>query len=819
MLDRKARPDRTAPSSPALWVLFIVLLTGFVPDASYGQQSSRRVSLPGGDLAQSLVALADQFAINVIAPDALVRGRIAPPVSGSLNLDEALNELLADTGLRATRNSSGAYVVSKAFSDAQRTSKRRVDLTRDSATDGVVVDEPVVETIVVTGERFDRSFADTTSSVAVLTRSMMDESVILDIEELLQRVPNVNVLPDGFALSFRGISQVGIANGTADPVAPTSAIYIDGAVQTRAAVGNGALSTWDLEQVEVFRGPQTTTQGRSGLAGAMVMNTVNPGDEFNGRVRILANDTNREQYSVAVGGPVVDGVFGIRVAAEVIDNDGFIEFDSGGERVGDVGRNHRDFIRTKFRFTPTENFEAILGVTYVDGERGSNAVNGPDLFEGKTNELVNIVNTETYTGSLSLNYQFNDAWSIRSTTGFSDLNGEGAAEARTRVAERGTESVFQSVDNTVSQEIQLTYDADGPVRAIAGFYFAEVEETQDAQLFGNLSVAGFDFFTNSELGNFLAFENYSLYGQLEYDFNKKWSLVLGGRVEYEERTFQLSDSISNDPPLPFLPSGASFFEGTGEDSAFLPMVGLTYRFNEDFSLSGTYQQSYRPGGTDRNQLDNEAVQFDPEFTNNYDLAFRASLFEERLQLNVNAFYVDYNDIQVRVVPIPELPIFRFVDNAGEAELYGIEVESLWNLNDRWSFYASGAVQESELIDFFIRSSIDVSGNELAGTPPISAAFGGSWRHPNGWTGTLDVVYSGEFFAGVPNSNDGVVDAYTIVGGRFGYRGTRWSAFVYGENILGEDYLLASFTGQEDPALWTGTLGQPQTFGVIFEARF
>ncbi|MEM0955123.1 MAG: TonB-dependent receptor [Pseudomonadota bacterium] len=820
MIERTLRRYRQTSFSILLLALLGTPGTSFMAPPAYGQEIDMRIDLPAGDLGQSLILLADQFGVNVIAPEPLVRNRYAPSVSGTMGIGDALTKLLADSGLEATRNTSGAFLVSESSSISERNDAGRVAPDNGAAKRRASANQSTIETIVVTGERVDRSLTDTISSVAVLTESMMEDSVILDIDELLQRVPNVNILPDGFALSFRGISQVGIGNGTLDPVAPTSAIYIDGAVQTRAAVGNGALSTWDLAQVEVFRGPQTATQGRSGLAGAMVMNTANPGNELNGRIRLLANDTNRQQYSVAVGGPLIEGVLGARVAAEIIDNDGFIEFDSGGVTVDDVGRNNRDFVRTKLRFTPTERFEAILGVTYVDGERGSNAVNGPDLFAGKTNTIVNINNTETVTGSLSINYKVSDAWSIRATTGFNDLDGESDVEQDTLIAEQGLSTPNQIIDRTLSQEVQLTYDADGPLRGIAGFYYAEVEERQQAQFFGTTSfgILG-TFFVDGEFSNDLGFENYSLYGQMEYDFSKRLSLIVGGRIEYEERTFQLFDSAFYDPPSQFLQSGENFFEGKGDDTAFLPMVGLTYHINDRYSISATFQQAYRPGGTDINELDNEAVQFDPELTDNYDLAFRASLFDDQLLVNVNAFYIDYTDMQIRVVPLPEVPIFRFVDNAGEANLYGVEIESLWNLNERWSLYASGAYQKSELVDFVLRGTDDVSGDEFNGSPPVSAAFGGTWRHPDGWTGTVDVVYSGEYFSGLPNIEAGVVDAYTIVGGRFGYRSATWAAYLYGENILDEDYLLSSFTGQEDPAQWTGVLGQPQTFGVIFEASF
>ncbi|MEM9316730.1 MAG: TonB-dependent receptor, partial [Pseudomonadota bacterium] len=674
-----------------------------------------------------------------------------------------------------------------------------------------------IETVVVTGERVNRSLTDTVSSVAVLTEESMENSVILELDELLQRVPNVSMLPDGNGLSIRGIDQQGIGNGTFDPVSPTSAIYIDGAVQTQSAVGNGVLSTWDISQVEVFRGPQTATQGRSGLAGAVIMNTASPGDEWNARARLVATDLNREQLSLAGGGPLVDGVLGARLAIETIRNDGYTEFDNDGSFLGDPGRNNRDFVRGKLRFTPNDRLEAVLGITYVEGERGTNQVSGPDFFDGKTTQIVNIRESEVATGSLMLNYQLNDAWSLRAVTGFTKLDSETTVDPNT-AGGLGLAAPAEGDDRTLSQEIQLTYDDGGPLRGIAGVYYADVEENFERSLEGITTIPGIGtllFFRND--GFEKAFENISVYGQLEYDLSDRLTVTLGGRFESEEREFTNFAITDVEPDVPFIPDEESIFVGSGSDTVWLPKLGLTYEINDSLSINGTFQQAYRPAGTSFDPSDNSEVQFDPELSDNFDIALRASLFEERLLVNVNLFYIEYRDMQIRVTPDPAFPIIRFVDNAGESELYGLELESLWTLDERWSFYASAAFQESEFLDFAL-FGMDATGDEFTFSPAFSAALGGTWRHPDGWTGTLDLVHVGEYFSLIPNSETSVVDAYTILGGRFGYDAGTWGAYVFGENLLDEDYLL-SVNRTGTPQEWIGNLGQPQTFGVILEARF
>ena len=792
------------------FVVTLIVTAGgmFTAGTAAAQEGGERpFSSPAGPLRDALSAVANTYEINVMASDELVAGKRAPAVRGSMRAEEALRRVLAGSDLEVRRSASGAFVLARKAVQPNTGAGRRA---RDSVDSNI---PRVLDVVTVTGEKVDRSLKDTVSSVAVLTEATMAQSVILELDEALQRVPNVTIVPDGAGLSFRGIPQQGIGNGTFDPVSPTSAIYIDGAVQTQEAVANGVLSTWDLSQIEVFRGPQTATQGRSGLAGALIMTTANPGPEWQLRARVLATDLDREQLSLAVGGPLVDGRLGLRIAAETIDNDGYTEFDFDGETSSDPGRNHRDFVRAKLFFTPTASFDALLGLTYVEGERGTNGVSGPNFFDGISNQVVNLRDSEVLTGSLVMNYTLTDAVTLSSVTGFSNLE---AVESVDPATAGGTSFAIPSEadDTTFSQELRLTYDAGSNWRGIFGAYYADIEQQFERTITG--SVGPFTVFRND--GFTKAFENYAVFGQLELDLGERVSLTVGGRFESEERDFINFNITDVEPDFPGLPDADDRFEGSGDDTALLPKLGLSYDVNDDVSISATFQQAYRPGGTSFDPSDNSEVQFEPEFSDNFDLAFRAALLDDRLLLNVNAFFVAYSDMQIRVSPDPALPLIRFVDNAGEAELYGVELESLWTVDERWSLYASAAVQESEFKDFQV-GGVDTTGDEFAYSPAFSAAIGGTWTHPSGWTATLDFAHEGSYFSNIPNSSDNEVDAYTIVDGRFGYDGGTWGVYLFAENILDEEYVTAADRADADPTLWTAILGQPQTFGLILEASY
>ena len=782
---------------------------------AHAQSESARaiiIDLPAAPLDVALLSLGNEFGITILATENLLAGKTAPAVSGELSAEEALNRLLKGSGLVAQPDRNGGFIISEAVPPTAETG----NATPASNDAPVSIDDesPLIErTIIVSGEKIDRSLQDTISSVSVLTADALENSVILDLEQAVQRVPNVTITPDGFGLSIRGIAQQGIGNGTFDPVAVTSAIYIDGAVQTQQAVANGALSTWDVQQIEIFRGPQTATQGRAGLAGAFVVNTKDPEFEWGGQAQLIATDQNRQQVSAVFGGPILEDLLAFRIVAETVDDDGVTVFDFGGVRDDKVARNNRDFVRGKLLFTPTDQLEALLSLTYVEGNRGSSIVSGPDFFERDTSQISNLRDSEVFTGSLSLNYNLNEAISLQSVTAFSEVDVIETVNPNT-AGGNGLAAPSTSEDHTLSQEFRLIYDANGPLRAILGLYYADIEETVDRTIagpFGPFLVFRNDGFAKD-------FENTALFGQIEYDLSQAWSLNVGGRIESEERTFSNFAITDVEPDFPGLPDSTVTFEGTGDDSTFLPKLGVTYNVSEAVSLSATFQQAYRPGGTNLDPRDQSLVQFDPEITDNYDLALRSTWYDERLVLNANAFFFEYSDMQIRFSPDPTLPLIRFVDNVGEAELYGLEVESLFNPDSNWSFYASAAFQESEFKTFEI-GGVDAAGDEFAFSPSFSAAIGGTWTNSAGWGASVDISHDGSYFSNLPNGEAFEVGSSTVVGGRAGYDHGHWGVFLFAENVFDEDYFTSVNRADLDPTLQIANVGQPRTIGITLEAKF
>ncbi|MEM9085022.1 MAG: TonB-dependent receptor [Pseudomonadota bacterium] len=756
--------------------------------ASAQTSTRQQVTLEAQPLAQALNALGVRYDVTIFAADDITRGKVAKEVTGNLTLEEALVRLLAGTGLSAQRTAGGAYVVVR---------------------EGGTANEPAE--IVVSGQNVRRTLQETSDSVAVLTGDVIDQSYITNLREVLQRTPNVFADPNGSGFSIRGIPERGVGSGTGD-TAQTVAVYIDGAVQAQAGADNGILGTWDIAQVEVYRGPQTTNQGRAGLAGAVIVRTADPTFDWSGRARVSYGEFDTYQLAGALGGPIIPDLLAFRVAAETNRTDGYTRFESGETVIDDIGRNNRDLVRGKLLFTPASNVEVLASFTHSDAERGTAQVDVPDTFERVTARAVNITNTEVNSGSLEVRIGLSDTLDLTATSAFSDLDGQTDPIAETLGL--GERSFAQFRDNAFTQEVQLNFDNGGNARGVFGVYYADIEEFSERDVIAaipNLTTVTLnDGFTNQ-------FENYAVFGEFELDLGERWTLVAGGRYDTEDSSRAEFQVISSDPPVPFIPTGSTNFSGDASFSAFLPKAGVTYNFSPDASLGFVAQRAYRPGGADINPATNSAVEFDPEFLWNYELVLRIASPDNKVTFNANLFYSDYTDMQIRFSPDPAVPVVRFIDNVGQAELYGLEIESSFRPTKDLTLYASAGFIESEFEEFAFQGQ-DFSGNEFPQQPPINLAFGGTYEDDNGISGTVDFNYSDDFFSNVQNGLETKVEQRLLVNARVGYKGKNFGVYAFAQNLLDEDYQFSVFRDPNPDATNAG-LGQPQTFGVILETQF
>lgn len=850
-----------------------IAILAFAPVINAQQASSQtaqqEVDIPAGPLADSLFSVSEIFGVAVIAPNRLVAGKSAPSVNGALNSQQTVNRLLSGTDLIATRNASGGYVISE---------RNEEPAPQPISTSGDVSQPPIepliAETIIVTGQQIDRTLQDTKESVGVITAEDIETRSLIEIGEVLLQTANVSSDTGGTAnISIRGVARQSFASGgTAD----LSTTFYDDVAITNNAIEFISQNLWDVQQVEVLRGPQSTNVGRNALIGALVIRSIEPRlDEFEGAFRVEAGNYETLTAEGMVNIPVTENS-ALRITAENSRTDGFIENTFTGEN--DFGGSESSTIRARYKFEPISRFRALASLQYVKGRNGEIAyVAAPgeplDIFQ-TTSNLDAESTFEGTIGSLNLQWDLSDLWSIQSITAFSDGTFDLLADNDFSDIDGG-EFLVASDQVNMSQELRAKYD-DNTLRGVAGFYFLK-DEVDSVNINSN-SVPAIASGVPATLTPFYPplfkigisaaseteSENFALFTQWEKDFVERITVSAGARLDYEKSSVFSESGIVLDAstPLPDPVTAGQQAEisqpGSGdgvqagvsqvnaflnsllipqqervdsEFSAFLPELGLTFALSPSTNLSAFYKRGYRAGGSEI-ELSGELNEFDPEYLDNFEVSLRSQLLDNRLSLNANAYYGLWTDQQINV-PIEGNQFNTRTENIGESTIWGLEVETRYAPTDRTELYASVGYASTEFDEFCSISTTteslpdceigntigkDLAGNDFAISPNWTFSAGARHFVSENWYVQTNATFQDGSFGTIDNLERFETDGFFLFNASAGYKLEDFEIRAFVRNLFDEFYEL----GRLDDA-FTGGLrilpGAPREYGIIVSKSF
>jgi len=327
--------------------------------------------------------------------------------------------------------------------------------------------------IVVTGLKFDRTLQDTPTSVKVFTAEEIDKQNLVSVYDLIDRTANLSSTFAESGFNIRGISSTNVS-GTG--LGDLATVYLDGSPLPREASGGGPLDLWDLEQVEILRGPQSTLQGRNALAGAIILKTTDPSFDWKGKARAMITDADGEyRFAAAVGGPIVPDVLAFRVAGEIARGDGLIKNSVSG---GDYAKSNSEVLRTKLLFTPWGADGLKIVASYLrdrhlgnDG-RGYTFTDLPNAWKHRTVEANRDTYTKTGTDlfTLDASLPLGDIFTLSSISTYNKLKTFSTYDGDLRREDEayGDYSTNQKI---FSQELRLTFDT-GALQGLLGAYYS-----------------------------------------------------------------------------------------------------------------------------------------------------------------------------------------------------------------------------------------------------------------------------------------------------------------------------------------------------------
>ena len=512
--------------------------------------------------------------------------------------------------------------------------------------------------------------------------------------------------------------------------------------------------------------------------------------------------------------PLVNNRAALRVSFDQRRTDGWVD---------NPTRNQNDYdfrdsmnVRTKLRFDPAARFRGVVTLSYTDSRGGEDSID-VDRFR-RTGERVNLSDEEAEEGSrhqvatVDLAYDASSAFRVESTSSVYQHD-YGRTEDFDQSPAPGGDLDYTTDDRWMSQEISLRYAGSERASGVAGFYYANLNDAQDALANGPGSVLGLPgstvtgFFTVREHT-----ENAALFGEFDLAVADRWSLTVGARYDDETRQTRNRQGIRVTPPNPFFPNQP------GDEQvldaayrAFLPKAAVTRAWSPELSTTFSYQRGYRAGGRSIAFISQQVGDFDPEFTHNYEFALRAGSADRRWQANTNLFYIDWRDQQVTAPTDHGLDLDRITVNAGESTVYSFEAQTEYWLRQSLSLYGSVGLMQTRF-DEFVDGDLDLSGNEFPYAPNWSFVAGTRWRIDD-WTGDLHLAAQDAAFSERENDPRFHVGGRRLLNVRAGYERERWGLFFVGRNLLNEAYLLQAWEATGAGYLIGGRGGEPLTWGV------
>ncbi len=675
---------------------------------------------------------------------------------------------------------------------------------------------PQLEELIVRGAPLARREIDTVASVAVYDGESLEQRQLPDIYDLLLRSANLNAASED-TFSIRGISNTGVGDGGLGR--PTVSIFVDGVRQG----GRGVANLFDIEQVEVYRGPQSTAFGPGSLAGAIVVNTrdADPRDGWNADLQWRGGSHGRKDWSAAVGVPLTESL-ALRLVAQTDSYEGDV---SNVTLNDDEWRQRtRRLQRIKMAWDPVQWYQADLSLQRTQLNSGPDFMS-PELAEEykATDNERGYYKDDTDLIALRQTVTVNDYLSLMLLLSHSDTENERRGDYDISDDDNGF-FLGQTRMQNHSAELRSRIGTER-IDAVVGLYVSR-DELYGTTYSGNLkySTSDINADTDSIIGAGRDARVRSVYSELDWRLNEQWVLTLGARYEENEADnailFRLLRAQAYEPTTGLVIPGdltpvlqATVFPDVDRappsgDSVALGKLGVRYAFSDALNGFATLSQGYRAGSTDF-VVSGESPAFGPELSNNLDLGLR--WHGDSVQTALSVFYIDYNDMQVGVRVDPTT--IR-TDNVGSAEAYGLEWEGQWWLADSVSLDWGLGYVHTEFKEYRDGDE-DFAGNAFPLASDWTASVGIEWRPAMHWFARVDANLAAASYTDRANTERLKTDARQLVSLSVGYETDRWGWQLGVKNLLNQFYVTDQYTS-ESLGLHGVIVGEPRQIAMTLE---
>lgn len=697
----------------------------------------------------------------------------------------------------------------------------------------------MIEEVVVTAMRREQNLQEVPSSISVMEASTINAKAAQDYRDYLTTVPGINFTEGNLGQTLVTIRGVSDGLGATSPL---TGIYFDETPVTQSFVGTFDPNVFDLDRVEVLRGPQGTLYGASAMGGTVRLVTNKPDLELfegaiEGRYGFVEHGDANWLTNGVVNVPLVEGKLGLRVSGGIRRDGGWI--DDALRHSSDENSIDKDNARLQLRFDPSDRASLILGYLYQEDDYGAPSYRDRSQPKYTTHRAYKAHSfAETDLTTLTFEYDWDNA-NLTAATSYMDrtiVSGQDSTTSLSRLVsiffpqvELGSDEglgVDTSTEFTLlTQEIRLASTGTNRLDWLVGLYYSK-DEADIAQQFDFAQApslepfaSGLDFYDSLQSYDT---EQIAAFGELTYHLTDRVSLTAGYRVSEVEKD-------DGNVTYGFLGDGVPIVQDSDE-SSLTQKYAVDYQVTDDQMVYVQAAEGYRNGGPTGAGIppgvcdddlaalgySSKPSSYDPDDLWSYELGSKNHFFDGRMTLNAAAYYTDWSDMQTSI-PLASCG-FVLVANAGQSEIKGADLEA--------SFLAADGLTLSGSLSY-----VDAVLTDAA--PGTTSRDGDALPLTAEWSGNLVARYDFSIFSGLmaslraelnyvgprwnmfPSNVEAIeIDSYTTVSARAEVLGNGWTLALYGTNIT-DEYVVTNISSPQSYGYDTEAM--PRTIGV--EARY
>lgn len=832
-----------------------------------GSTQTYELEISEPSLEGAALALAEQTELELLFPYNLAESDGVNPISGVYTVHEALCVMLDGSGFSGGLTKSGVITIVR-NEDRRKSSEgimhndnpnlfsrfasgvSALAIAVFASGPGLAQEDQqgeashgsaaalLYDQIVVTAEKRNvaRGVQKAPLAVNAISGDAIEALQLDNVIDIGNTQPNVRLQSVGSVPGVANFSIRGIGfNSSVPSDEPTVGIVVDGV--PLAATYGAYLDTFDLEAVEVLRGPQGTLFGRNSTGGAVTFRSRRPDGEFGARARIIGGSQERISFAASLEGPLLGDALAGKVAVMIEDRDGF--FENASVEGDKVGERNAFFIRPMVVWSPSDTFDLTLIGEYadIDGDgsiaqsigRPSDAINTFLGFTSAPAEDIlfqdpeSVNNTHWYQITAEANWRVGPG-TLTSITGVraSELSmGEPSAAGPLRTDNDGTPFNVFNLQSLVDQEQfsqELRYAGslfdDRLTFTFGAFFLTQDLIFQESRLiFGELGAS--PIATSSSLDQ----DSYGVFSQVELEAIPDVFIIAGGRYSSDTKNVAIAsfgecDSIFN---------CTVGFEDKETFDDLSPKAGLRWEATDDILAYFTYTRGFRSGGYNfRNTAPATPGPYGDERVSALEFGLKTDLADGRIRANLALFRNSYDDIQRTVlVSVTE----QNIANAASATVQGLELDVIINPVENFVLTGALGLIDGEFEEFF---GLDVDGDgvpdpdlalglQLERAPEVTYNIGGIYDIPlaRGDMITLRANYSFTDETPINTINSSFLDSFGLLNASATYTfgDGRYSVTLFGKNLTDAIY---GVTGSDTALGLTTYLEPPRTWGVEFK---